>query len=115
MFTLTYHKFGGKWFLDCPEYLESGGAEDDLECIGHTSRLLDLVSNDDLNARLLFSFEPFDGCDEAMLAGSSGGRSGGYYFLHRFGDREVDLELWVNQMIYQCCEELPRSFYLKKA
>lgn len=115
MYTLTYHKFGGKWFLDCPEYLDGGGAEGDLECIGHAGRLLDLVSDDDLNAQLLLSFEPFDGGDEAVLLGSSGGRTGGYYQLHRFDGRVVDLELWVNQLIYHGRDELPRNFFLKKA
>lgn len=114
MYILTYHKFGGKWFLDAPEYLEGGGAEEDLECIGHWRRLLDLVSEDDLNARLLFSFEPFEGSDEAVLIGSSGGRTGGYYLLHRFDGRPVDLELWVNQLIYEGRDELPGHFYLKK-
>lgn len=115
MHTLTYHKFGGKWFLDFPEYLEGGGEEEDLELIGGCRKLLELASDDDLNARLLFSFEPFEGSDEAVLTGSSGGRSGGHYHLQQFMGREVDLELWVNKMIYQCCEELPPRFYLKKA
>ena len=115
MYILTYHKFGGKWFLDYPEYLEGGGVEEDLECIGHSRRLLDLISEDDLNARLLFSFEPFEGSDEAVLIGSSGGRTGGYYQLRRFDGQPVDLELWVNQLIYQCRDELPDRFYLKKA
>lgn len=115
MYTLTYHKFGGKWFLDYPEYLEGGGEEEDLERIGGFRRLLDLASADDLNARLIFSFEPFEGCDVAVLVGSSGGRTGGYYYLQRFLNKEVDLELWINKLIYQCVEELPQRLYLTKA
>jgi hypothetical protein len=115
MYLLTYHQFGGKWFLDYPEYLDAGEQEEDLELIGGFRKLLDLVSDDNLNARLLFSFEPFEDSDEAVLTGSSGGRTGGYYYLKRFNSRAVDLELWVNRIIYRCCEELPPRFYLKKA
>ena len=115
MYTLTYHKFGGKWFLDYPKHLEDGGEEEDLELVGGCRKLLDLTSDDNLNACLLFSFDPFDGSDEAVLTGSSGGRTGGYYYLQRFDGRQVDLELWVNQMIYLCHDELPGRFFLKKA
>ena len=101
--------------MDYPEYLDEGGPEEDLELIGGFRKLLDLVSDDGLNARLLFSFEPFEGSDEAVLTGSSGGRTGGYYYLQRFNGQAVDLELWVNKMIYRCREELPPGFYLKKA
>lgn len=115
MYILTYHKFGGKWFLDYPEYLESGGEEEDLERIGGYRKLLELVSEDNQNASLLISFEPFEGGEEAVLTGSSGGHSGGYYQLRRFMGQEVELELWVNKMIYRCCDDLPRRFFLKKA
>jgi hypothetical protein len=115
MYTATYHKFGGRWFLDYPEYLEGGGKEEDLERIGDFHTLLDLASDDNFNARLQFNFVPFEGADVAILTGSSGGRSGGYYHLHRFNGQVVDLELWINKLIYLVRDELPGRIYLKKA
>jgi hypothetical protein len=110
----TYHKFGSKWYLDFPEYLEQGGPEEDLECVGGFSELLDLVSDDDLNATLVFDNEPFTGADEAVLLESSGGTTGGYYRLHTFNGQVLDLEFWVNCLVYLQHETLPPRFYLKK-
>jgi hypothetical protein len=111
---LTYHKFGGKWYLDFPEYLEQGGPEEDLECIGGFSELLDLASDDNLNATLLLDAKPFAGADEAVLLQSSGGTTGGYYRLHMFNGQVVDLEIWVNRLVYLQHRELPPRFYVKK-
>lgn len=113
MNTATYYKIGTRWYLDYPEYLESGGDIDDLERIGGFYEFLELASRGSSTVRLQVDFEPFEGAELAEFCGSSGGKSGAYYCLYSFEGQPVHIEVWINNIIYLNREDLPERIYFK--
>lgn len=113
MLTVTYYKIGGRWYLDAPEYLKEGGNPDALERIGNTYDLLEYAALGRSSVQLLLHTEPFEGAEEAILVESTGEKSGGRYWLHTFKGQVVDIELWINELIYHYHKELPAKIYGK--
>jgi hypothetical protein len=114
MYTVTYYKFGSRWFLDLPEYMEQGGNEEDLERVGAFHDFLELAALGEDTVVFHLDVEPFDGADSAQLTGSSGGNTGGYYRITSFNDKPVDFELWFNLLLYIKQPELPKKVYFKQ-
>ena len=114
MYTVSYYKIAGRWYLDAPEYLEKGGNPDALERIGAFHDLLELAAEGASSVDFLMDTEPFEGADRCELSGSSGGDTGGYYCIHRFREQVLDFEIWLNTMIYMETTELPKTIYFKR-
>lgn len=114
MYTVSYYKLGSRWYLDAPEYLEQGGSEEDLECVGAFGDFLELAAEGGITVVLQLDAEPFEGSDHFDLVGSSGNKSGGYYRLRSFRGQEMDLELWFNTMIYLQHARLPQTIFVKR-
>ena len=113
MYVVSYYKLGHKWYLDLPEYLETGDA-DDLERAGSFHDFLEIVSDGKDSVSFQMDFAPFEGADEMVLTGSSGDDSGGYYYVNKIGEQLVDLEIWVNNTVYYNNQSLHPVVYLKK-
>lgn len=113
MYTVTYYRLGSSWFLDLPEYLEKGDA-DDLERIGSFKDFLDLVAGTRDCVTFHMDINPFEGADILTLVASSGNESGAYYYIERLGGQRIDLELWFNSVIYSGQERLPENIYIRK-
>jgi hypothetical protein len=114
MYTVTYYKFGNRWFLDLPEYVEQGGDEEDLERVGAFHDVLELAAKGEDTVVFQFDTQSFDGADYAELTGSSGGNTGGYYRITSFNGQSVDFELWFNLVLYFKQPELPQKVYFKQ-
>jgi hypothetical protein len=113
MLTAKYYKIANKWYFDYPQYIEDGGNPDNLERIGGMHDLLEFVAEGKSTVTLLLDFEPFEGADEGVLVASSGGNTGAYYQLHKLKGEVVDLEIWVDELIYLKNMELPEKIYGK--
>jgi len=113
MFVATYYKIGAKWFLDYPEYLENGGDIDDLERIGGFEEFLELAARGGSTVNLQIDYEPFEGADVAALSGTSGAESGAYYYLNTFEGQPVNIDIWLNSMIYMNRKQPPEKIYFK--
>jgi hypothetical protein len=114
MYTVTYYKFGERWYLDLPEYIDQGGDPDDLERVGAFHDFLEQAAAGETTVAFLMDTQPFDGADQAIFTGSSGGKTGGYYHIIRFEGKPVDFELWFNLVLYLNQPELPGHVYFKK-
>lgn len=114
MCTISYYKVGNQWFLDFPEYLEQGTAED-LERIGSFHDFLELAAAGQSTVHFKMAVTPFEGADLLILVGSSGEQTGGYYYLQSFQGKPLDIELWYNGVIYQFTQkELPQKLYIQQ-
>lgn len=81
MLHFIYYKIAGRWYLDLPDYLEQGGAPEDLERDGSLKDLLERVAQGKSSVHLVLDTHPFEGAEEAMLIGESGDHSGAYYLI----------------------------------
>jgi hypothetical protein len=113
MLTFTYYKIAGSWYLDLPDYLEKGGAPEDLERTGSLKDLLERAAQGNSSVQLVLDTQPFEGAEEALLIGESGSRSGAYYLIETIMGQRVDFEIWVNDFIYLFHNELPPKIYGK--
>jgi hypothetical protein len=114
MYTVTYYKFGNRWFIDLPEYVEQGGDAEDLERIGAFHDFLELAAAGETTVIFQMDVQPFEGAEVAELTGTSGGNTGGYYHLSYLEGKPVDVELWFNTILYVDQTELPEKIYFKK-
>ena len=114
MHTFTYYKLGRRWYLDLPEYIEQGGNPDDLERIGAFHEFLEFAAKGETTLAFQMDVQPFADADCLELTASTGERSGGYYHLGFFEGQAVDLELWINTVIFFVQPSLPQRIYLKK-
>ena len=114
MYTVAYYKIGTKWYLDLPEYLEKGDA-DDLERIGSFHDFLEMVSDKNDLVKFEMDTEPFEGADELKLIASTSKKSGGYYYINSLHGKKIDLELWFNSVIYYRQATLPEKIYIRQS
>lgn len=114
MYTVSYYKFGNRWFLDFPDYIEKGGDPEDLERIGAFHDFLEMTAGGESTVVFLMDVQPFEGADVGELVGSSGGNTGGYYRLDSFEGKALDMELWFNIILYVDRAELPQKVFFKK-
>ncbi|MEI6945683.1 DUF6717 family protein [Paraflavisolibacter sp. H34] len=115
MFTITYFKLGTRWFLDYPQHLDQGGAEEDLEAIGGFVDFLNLAAKGLDFVHLEIGDQPFTGAEVAERTGFSGEKTGGYYLISQVDGLSAEVELWVNEMIYSLFSDLPERLYYKRA
>jgi hypothetical protein len=115
MHTVTYYKFGSKWFIDCPDYIDKGGNADDLEKIGSFHEFLEFASQGETTVVFLLNETPFDHADVLERTGFSGDDTGGYYQITSFNSQPVDFELWFNEVCITEKQHLPERFYIRKA
>ena len=114
MHTVTYYKFGHRWYLDDPDYLDQGGAEEDLERFGMFRDFLELAAEGETSVTFHMDTEPFEGADCFELVASTGGKTGGYYHLRHFQGAETDLEVWFNAVVFSRQSILPEKIYVKR-
>lgn len=115
MFKATYYKFGQRWYIDLPEYIEQGGNPDDLEQVGAFHNFLELASAGESTISFFMDTQCFEGADKAIRTGTSGGKSGGYYHIATYAGNAVDFELWINTVLYLMMPELSLQLYFKKS
>ncbi|MBB1283793.1 hypothetical protein HRH25_05345 [Flavisolibacter sp. BT320] len=113
MFTTSYYKIAGRWYLDAPTFIERGGNPDDLERIGAFHDFLEMVADGASSVAFQWDTQFFEGADRCDLVGTSGGNTGGYYRISQYRGEPLDMEIWLNTLIYIDREELPQSIYFK--
>ena len=111
MLTFHFYKIASKWFMDDHDYLEAAGDPGCLEVIGGMNELLEFVAGGRSSVRLVACVEQFTGAEEMVLIESSGGQSGGHYWLQSLNGQVIEQELWLNELIYYYCNQLPAKIY----
>lgn len=112
---VNYYKIGSRWYLDLPEYLEKPDAhEEDLERIGSFRDFLELASGGNSVLKFEINEESSAGADLLQLSGTPGDDAGAYYLLKNFNGKQLDIELWFNQVIYHFVDTPPENLYIKQ-
>lgn len=114
MYTVSYYKIAGRWYLDASGYADAGVKEEHLESIGAFHDFLELAADGGSTVVFHMDAKPFDGADRFDFVDSSGGDSGGYYYIGSFRGQQVDLELWFNTMIYIGRTAMPKTIYFRR-
>lgn len=111
-----FYKSGRQWYIDLPEYLQQGGAQDDLEMVDGADKLLDLISGQQDAVSLTISEEQFDGADLLELREVCDPYLGGaVYFLKYYEGQEVNREIWLCQVTAFVFGDLPDKIFIRKA
>jgi hypothetical protein len=111
MFTFNFYKIASQWYMDDPDYLESGGNPAYLDVVGGMNDLLEFVAQGRSAVQLIADLTPFEGAEAMVLMEPSGGGTGGYYKLHTLKGQVVDQEFWLNELVYYYFKELPQTIY----
>lgn len=114
LYTVSYYKIAGRWYLDAPEYLEKGGNPDTLERIGSFHDLLEIAAEGESSVIFQMDIHPFEGSESCHLVGYSGGNSGGYYRIHRFLGQILDIDIWFNTFVFYDILSMPSTIYFKR-
>jgi hypothetical protein len=124
MKTHTFYKENGIWYIDLPEFLESGlGTKSNLMMVGGSDIFLDRLSGHTSQVKVKFSKLPFPGSitqlnrtrlghDESYLDSVGHAKvDGGAYYM----SLDFNLEIWlcpVTKYVFQ--EDYPERIYLQK-
>ena len=111
MLTFHFYKIASQWLMDDADYLEAGGDPACLEMVGGMNDLLEFVAKGRSAVKVVAGLEPFEDAEEMVLIESSGGKSGGYYWLQSIKGQVVELEFWANELIYYYFNQLPPKIY----
>lgn len=116
MQTVSYYKIGKTWYLDLPEWLESGEhSAEDLEKAGAFYDFLEMASEGKDSVKFLMSETPFEGAEVLHLNGESGDHSGAYYLLNTYLGSQINLELWFDKPFYYFFRTPPQEIYFRVA
>lgn len=116
MKTHTFYKeaYGG-WFIDLPEYLESGGSKGDLAMVAGADTMLDIVAGKAQEVTLTMHIQPFDGAAMLQLIRlCEPSMGGGYYHMQSFEGREVNQEMWLCDVTEFVFGNMPQRIYVKR-
>ncbi|MDQ8005562.1 MAG: hypothetical protein REI64_12235 [Pedobacter sp.] len=106
-----YKVASGDWYIDFPEWK---GDPKDLQMIQGADEWLDLVSNQ-TEVVLSISDQPFDEADYLTLIrlGEPNLGGGGNYFLHQYNGKDVNLKIWLCEIVEFVFDQYPQRIYFK--
>ena len=88
MFTKTFYKEAGLWYIDLPEFIEQGlGDKNNLLMVDGADHLLNILSDNGHEVTLKFSNHPFVGAIDILLKEQEGFNP---MLLKFFGHAPVD-------------------------
>lgn len=106
-----YKESNDKWFVDLPEWL---GDKADLEMVLGADILLDMLSVKGNNVSVSVDLSYFVGCETIELVTLGKNEGGGYYLLKNFEGKEINLELWICDVLKFVFGIIPNKIYFKK-
>lgn len=104
-----YKVVNGDWYIDLPEW--KGDAED-LQMVQGADEWLDLVSSG-TEVTLTIADIDFDNADFMTLirVGETNLGGGGNYFLEHYQDRNVNLKIWLCDVVVFIFGKYPQRIY----
>lgn len=110
-----FYKNEIEWFVDLPEYLESGGSIGDLQMVEGADTILDLMAEGKKNISLNISTQQFEGADELILIEKCDEfTGGGYYLMKTYDGKEIDLKMWLCGVVEFVFNEIPEHLFIQK-
>jgi hypothetical protein len=110
----TFKKEAGSWYIDLPEYLETGGRKTDLEMVDGADELLDLLARREKKVSLEMDVQPFENADVLELVHlCEAPKGGGYYKLDSYRSRPLNKEIWLCDVALFVFGDLPEKIYIK--
>src|ERR1700744_1220254 len=109
-------KEGDLWYIDLPEFLESGGSKGDLQMVAGADMMLELISDGVKEVSLSLDTEPFPGSEVLTLTERGDPYIGGrYYHLQAFEGKEFNKAMWLCAVTEYVFGDLPNRIFIKRA
>jgi hypothetical protein len=110
-----FYKNEVEWFVDLPEYLEKGGSISNLEMVEGADTMLDIMSAGKKEVILNMSTEKLDNSDRLTLKEKCEPLKGGaYYFMKEFEGKEINLTMWLCQVVEFEFGEIPTNIFVRR-
>lgn len=98
----------GKWHLDLPDQ--------EIEDLGETENLLNLLSQGEDIIYLQMGDEKFPGASSLIfLEVGPSSSDGGWYLLPSYGEKELDLRIWIGGGIKSILGNFPETIWFYKS
>lgn len=106
-----YKIANGDWYIDLPEWK---GDPEELQMIQGADEWLDLVSNSN-EVVLCIADVDFEHAEFMTLIrlGEPNLGGGGNYFLERYQNRNVNLKIWLCEIVAFIFDQYPQRIYFK--
>lgn len=108
---LTFNKEDGRWYIYLPNWK---GAKYDLEMVEGADLLLDFISEHSENVTLIVSIKEFRDSNELIMTELGGWEGGAYYNIKKFGNVEINLDIWLCSVMEFMFGYMPEQLYIKK-
>lgn len=114
---MKYHRFyktnTGKWYIDYPSYIESGGQPEMLEMVmGADTMLLMLAMGED-EVDVSFDTEPFEGADTLTLTHLGADEGGAYYTCDSVMGLPYAFPVWLCDVTLHVFGHFPPVIYFR--
>ena len=110
-----FYKNGREWFVDLPEYLEKGGSVGNLEMVEGADTMLNIIAEDKEEVILYMSTEKLVNSDHLTLKEKCEPLKGGaYYFMKEFEGKEINLTMWLCQVVEFVFGDIPTNIFVRK-
>jgi hypothetical protein len=115
MKVFRFLKEDDKWFIDLPQFIESGGNKADLQMVEGADTMLDLMAEKKNEVSLRLSQDEFKGADKLDLKERCDPSvGGGYYIMDVYEGRKLDLLMWLCGVTEWVFGELPERIFVKR-
>lgn len=111
-----YKEKNDLWYVDLPEYIESGGTKEDCQMVAGADDWLDVLSQGESRVVLEIQTVPFDGANsltmDELLTDAFG--YGAYYKVEKYNGVDYpDLSIWLCPVTVYVFGEYPKTIYYR--
>jgi len=75
--------------------------------------LLDIIAQGKNSVEVAAQLTPFEGATELKLTRKGVPEGGGYYHIKKWSDQQLDLDLWLCEVVEFVFETVPDTIYIK--
>lgn len=116
----TFNKEDNDWYIDLPEYINSGGSKEDLQMVAGADYFLDELSKGESQVILKISDKEFTDAEQlhlkelGRLEGVECG-TGAWYLLKKYGDLDLPIahSMWLCDVAKFIFHDFPWTIYFK--
>jgi hypothetical protein len=110
MKTLRFYKTNNnEWFVDLPNY---EGFQSDLQMIEGGDTLLDIISNNGIEAEISITDRPFHVCNKLkFIELNTEYNNGAFYFIEKYNKKEINLKIWLCDVTLLVLGTFPDEIY----
>ncbi len=110
---LTFVKEQGRWYVDLPQFLESGaGTKADLEMVAGADTFCDELTNGGDRLNVTISTEPFTEAEYSIKRTNNGKKEGRDYATYK--KQRFILNMWLCPVLLYVMGSYPDTVYIQK-